>query len=167
MAREHVTRFTLRLGAMVFAVGLGGYVQARAPSISLDSQAIVAGGNAEVAGKSLRLAQVTEPTSSTTLSDLRKAIARNDFEAVKRLLNQGLRGDGSYNGFIPLDVAVSLGRVEMVRFMLDQGADPNVRLRIVQKDASDPYAGMPLLAVALDYKYLRKRFVPPSIFVIG
>ena len=61
----------------------------------------------------------------TALSPLHKAIEINDHQAVKLLINNGANVDlaSSKNGWTPLITAIYFNRVDMVRFLLESGAD--------------------------------------------
>ena len=61
---------------------------------------------------------------------LNRAVADNDIAAVRRLLAEGQKVNGkdkNYNNISPLHVAVENGNVEIVKLLLDNGANVNAR----------------------------------------
>ena len=77
--------------------------------------------------------------------ELLAAAARNDFAAVEKLLKEGANANAKDEGnFQPLIFAVNFGSVEIVRLLLEAGADPNIN-----------YEGSTLLATAAMNGYAR------------
>ena len=76
-----------------------------------------------------------------TTRDLHLAARSGDLESVKRLVEGGLPVDSpGHFGITALSLAAQNGRTEVVRFLLDKGADP---------DARENFFGMSVLDAAL------------------
>jgi len=59
--------------------------------------------------------------------ELLAAAARNDFAAVEKILKEGANANAKDEGnYRPLIFAVNFGSIEIVRLLLEAGADPNV-----------------------------------------
>lgn len=58
---------------------------------------------------------------------LTKAILANDLETVKRLINQGVELNFSYDT-TPLALAASLGNLEIVQLLIEGGANINLQM---------------------------------------
>src|SRR5688500_7962130 len=71
-------------------------------------------------------------------------IATNNVEGIERLMRQGLDvHETHYFGWSPLYAAARMGRVEIVRTMLENGGSPSFRQ--APEDSADPNS-LPLLA---------------------
>jgi ankyrin repeat protein len=62
------------------------------------------------------------------MNDLNQAVKREDRDEVKRLVSIGHQVNApDEDGITPLMVAADRGNTAILRFLLDAGADPNVR----------------------------------------
>lgn len=61
--------------------------------------------------------------------ELLAAAARNDFAAVEKLLKEGANANAKDEGNMqPLVFAVNFGSIEIVRLLLESGADPDIKI---------------------------------------
>lgn len=93
----------------------------------------------------VRLDHTVSPSKDNTWTS--DAVLRGDFEAVrKRVIDDpGYLHERDYVGSTPLLNAIAIGNLELVRFLIEQGADPNAPvddgytclLTAVESDAAD------------------------------
>lgn len=70
---------------------------------------------------------ISKETAAFNVSPLCMAISKGDMETVRKFIEYGADVNESGNGMTPLMVAARYNRVEIIKFLLEKGADTSAK----------------------------------------